>query len=96
MERFKDQMEDDFNIANALTVVYEEIKNMNRSTELSEKARSYYTILKMLNILGISIEQKRLTDEDIQIYQDWQIARSEKRYSDADQIRIRLVEAGIL
>lgn len=96
LDRFKEQMEDDFNIANALTVVYEEIKTMNRATELSVKARSYYTIIQMLSVLGISIEQKLLTEEDIRNYQDWQIARSEKRFNDADQIRIRLVEAGIL
>ncbi|MDD2575139.1 MAG: cysteine--tRNA ligase [Acholeplasmataceae bacterium] len=96
LDRFKEQMEDDFNIANALTVVYEEIKTMNRANELSAKARSYYTIIQMLSVLGISVEQKRLTEEDIRNYQDWQIARSEKRFNDADQIRIRLVEAGIL
>ncbi len=96
LDRFKEQMEDDFNIANALTIVYEEIKMMNRATELSAKARSYYTIIQMLSVLGISVEQKMLTEEDIRNYQDWQIARSEKRFNDADQIRIRLVEAGIL
>lgn len=96
LDRFKEQMEDDFNIANALTIVYEEIKMMNRATKLSAKARSYYTIIQMLSVLGISVEQKMLTEEDIRNYQDWQIARSEKRFNDADQIRIRLVEAGIL
>jgi len=96
LDRFKEQMEDDFNIANALTIVYEEIKMMNRASELSTKARSYYTIIQMLSVLGISVEQKMLTEEDIRNYQDWQIARSEKRFNDADQIRIRLVEAGIL
>lgn len=94
--RFKEAMDDDFNCANALTVVYDQIKAMNRTKVLEEKAMFYYTILLMLNVLGIDVSFKRLSQEQIEAYLEWQIARSEKRYQDADQIRIRLVEAGIL
>lgn len=96
ISRFKQALEDDFNIANGLSVVYEQIKTMNREENIKDKAQAYYTTLLMLDILGINIEQQKLTDEQIKDYHEWVIARNEKRYQDADKIRIRLSEAGIL
>ena len=69
---------------------------MNREEDVSLKAKAYYTAILLLDILGINLEQKRLTDEQIKDYHAWVIARNEKRYQDADEIRLRLNEAGIL
>ncbi len=93
---FEAAMNNDFNTPNALTVIYDQVRALNRSTTIEDKAMFYYTILMMLNILGIDIEQKRLTQEQIEDYKAWQTAREEKRYGDADEIRIRLMEQGIL
>ncbi len=94
--KFKEAMEDDFNTANAFTTIYEAIKELNKATLISEKAKYYYTASLLLNILGISLDQQKLTKEQLKDYRDWQIARSEKRYQEADEIRIRLMESGIL
>lgn len=96
LTRFELALTDDFNIANGLSVVYELIKTLNREDDIAVKARTYYTLIMMLNILGIDIEQRKLTDEQIKDYHAWVIARNEKRYQDADEIRIRLSEAGVL
>ncbi|NMA05223.1 MAG: cysteine--tRNA ligase [Acholeplasmataceae bacterium] len=96
VSRFEKALEDDFNIANGLTVIYELVKTMNREEDVSLKAKAYYTAILLLDILGINLEQKRLTDEQIKDYHAWVIARNEKRYQDADEIRLRLNEAGIL
>ena len=96
LDAFKVAMDDDFNCANAFTVIYDQIKQINKTQDLKEKARLYYTTVLMLNVLGIQTDLKRLTDEQIQDYHAWQTARREKRYQEADEIRIRLIEAGIL
>ncbi len=96
IEKFKEAMDDDFNTPNAFTIIYEVIKELNKAKEISEKSKFYYTATMLLNILGISLDQQKLTKEQIKDYRDWQIARSEKRYQDADEIRIRLIQAGIL
>lgn len=96
LDDFKRAMNDDFNCANALTVIYEQIKEINRAEKIEDKARPYYTATLMLSILGIELDFKPLTTEQIEDYHAWQKAREEKRYQDADEIRIRLTEAGIL
>lgn len=96
LDAFKVAMDDDFNCANAFTVIYDQIKQINKTQDLKEKARLYYTTVLMLNVLGIQTDLKRLTDEQIQDYHAWQTAQREKRYQEADEIRIRLIEAGIL
>ncbi len=96
LDDFKRAMNDDFNCANAFTVVHEQLKEINKSVELDDKARAYYTTTLMLSVLGIELDLKPLTIQQIEDYHAWKTAREEKRYNDADEIRIRLIEAGIL
>jgi len=93
---FRTQMDDDFNAANALTVIYEQLKSMNRSKEVKEIAMYYHTIALMLKVLGIELDLMPLSKQQIDQYLAWQQARAEKRYQDADKLRIQLVELGIL
>jgi cysteinyl-tRNA synthetase len=96
IDDFKKALNDDFNTANGLTVVFEAIKNLNKVEQLAEKAQYYYTATLLLSIFGISLDQQKLTKEQIKDYKAWQTLRKEKRYQEADEIRIRLIEAGIL
>lgn len=96
LDDFKKAMNDDFNCANAITVIHEQIKEINKSKTIEDKAKAYYTATLMLSILGIEAEFKELTIKQIDDYHAWERAREEKRYSDADEIRIRLIEAGVL
>lgn len=96
LEQFKSAMDDDFNVANALSVIYEQLKNMNRSKDVKEIAVCYHTIALMLRILGIELDLMPLSKEQIEQYLAWQQARAEKRYQEADKLRIQLVEMGVL
>ncbi|MBM7452895.1 cysteinyl-tRNA synthetase [Acholeplasma morum] len=96
LEQFKSAMDDDFNVANALSVIYEQLKNMNRSKDVKEIAIGYHTIALMLRILGIELDLMPLSKEQIEQYLAWQQARAEKRYQEADKLRIQLVEMGVL
>ncbi len=96
LEKFRQAMDDDFNISNVMTVVYEALKSMNRSKDIKEIARHYHTITLILSVLGIKMDLLPLSDEQIERYQAWQQARAEKRYSDADRIRMELVDLGLL
>ena len=51
-------LNDDFNTANGLTVVFEAIKNLNKAEQLAEKAQYYYTATLLLSIFGISLDQQ--------------------------------------
>ena len=96
MNIFISHMKDDFNISNAMTVLYDQLKAMNRSKDIKEVAVLFNTILTMLDILGIKMDLVKLTDSQIELYNAWQLARNEKRYQDADDIRNRLSIEGIL
>ena len=96
LDQFKLHMEDDFNIANAMTVIYDQIKAMNRSKDLNETARLFHTISLMLQVLGIRLDLMPLSDEQIDKYRAWQQARNNKDYQEADRIRMELVDKGIL
>ena len=43
LDDFKRAMNDDFNCANAITVIHEQIKEINKSKELEDKARLLYS-----------------------------------------------------
>lgn len=96
LQIFKDAMEDDFNTPNAITVIHDQIRALNKSTKLEDKAMYYSTVVTMLRVLGIETGQKALTKQQVDDYKAWQTAREEKRYHDADRIRIRLIEQGLL
>ncbi len=93
---FVDHMRDDFNISNSMTVLYDQLKALNRSKDIKEIARLFNTIITMLELLGIKMDLVPLTNNQIELYNAWQLARNEKRYQDADVIRNRLSEEGIL
>ena len=50
----------------------------------------------MLEILGIFIDRTVLSDEDRQIYKNWNEAKANKDFETADKYRSQLIEKGIL
>lgn len=100
--KFDAAMEDDCNTADAVSAVFELVKFINTNAS-SENSGAYlqnlYERLSMLcDVLGIIIEQKEeLLDEDIQkLIEERQVARKEKNFARADQIRDELEQKGIL
>jgi len=101
-EKFDAAMEDDFNTADAISAIFEIVKVANskvssdNSKELIGKILEQVSLL--CNILGIKANKKEeLLDEEIdQLIQDRQDARKNKNFARADEIRILLLDKGII
>lgn len=102
VNRFDEVMDDDFNTADAISVIFELVKFINSNTgEESSKAylQNLYEELKMLtDICGLIIEPKQeLLDADIEkLIRERQDARKQKNFARADEIRNELLEKGIV
>lgn len=96
-------MDDDFNVQNGISVVYEMAKQLN---VYSEKEKVYTdtinnlinTYKKVVEIFGISFnEEKELLDDTIeQLIQERNEARKNKNFKRSDEIRDLLKEQGII
>lgn len=99
-DRFLDALCDDLNTPNALTVVYEELKTLNnllrvKDVNLNDLANSFGRIRTYCEILGITLNVPTLTNEDKKLYEEYDIAKSNKNYGKSDEIRKSLIEKGI-
>ncbi|WEG73193.1 cysteine--tRNA ligase [Vagococcus intermedius] len=102
-EKFIEGMDDDFNVANGMTVVYELIKWMNQYSEretVSQKvSQKAFDLLKdWATIFGFIIEQEaELLDEAIdQLIVERDQARADRNFQRSDEIRDLLKEQGIV
>ena len=101
-EKFDVAMEDDFNTADAVSAVFEMVKAVNvgitenASMEAAEKAIKRITTL--MDVLGVKTEkQVEILEEEIeQLIEERQVARKEKNFQRADEIRDILLEKGIV
>ncbi|MBR0474466.1 MAG: cysteine--tRNA ligase [Erysipelotrichaceae bacterium] len=100
-QKFLDAMNDDLNTPNAYKEIFETVKELNQGLRVREidwknVASVYQTIRKMLEVLGIYINQVVLSAEDKDIYQKWNEAKSQKDFETADKYRAQLQERGII
>ncbi len=101
-EKFDEVMDDDFNTADALSVIFELVKFCNtKAAEPHSKAfleALKAKILGLADICGLIVERKEeMLDEEIEaLIEERQAARKAKNYGRADQIRSELLEKGIL
>ena len=97
---FMDQLKDDMNVANALVHVNETVKKINQALrsqyDFEAISRPMNTLVKMMSVLGLDFKLTQFTDEEKTLLSDWDIAKAEKRFEDADKLREALIEAGVL
>lgn len=100
---FERSMDDDFNTANAISVLFDLAKESNlylASKQTSEKVITTFqeTMSRLLDILGIDIaEGKELLDEDIEeLIEERTTARKNRDFKRADEIRDQLTEMNII
>ena len=101
-KKFETAMEDDFNTADAIAAIFELVKFVNTNSSAENSAEYLQALKDMLvlycGILGIIAERKEeLLDEEIEaLIQERQLARKEKNFARADEIRKELIEKGII
>lgn len=101
-EKFEAAMDDDFNTADAISVIFEMVKRAN-ITVTEESSKAYITrvkelLKKLLDVLGLLSERKEENlDARVEaLIAERQTARKEKNFARADEIRNELTEMGIL
>ena len=100
-KEFLDQMADDLNTPNAYMVIFDTVKLLNQALRVKEidwniVNKEYKAIRKMLYVLGIYIDEIVLDDEAKDLYEKWNVAKSNKNFDEADKYRNALIQKGIL
>lgn len=98
--QFMDHLKDDMNVANALVVLNNQVKTVNQSIRQAYDNQDFSinvnTLLKMIDILGLDFSVHKYSSEEKTLLRDWEQAKKDKRFEDADVIRHTLVDLGVL
>ncbi|MGB9814258.1 MAG: cysteine--tRNA ligase [Thermovenabulum sp.] len=102
-QKFIESMDDDFNTAEGLAVIYEIVREANSNLkETSSKRIVSFTkelILELGRVMGLfgDFEKDELLDEEIlRLIEERQKARKEKNFALADKIRDELKQKGVI
>ncbi len=101
-DRYNEAMDDDFNTADAISVIFELVKFINTNANENSSKEYVKTLLKQLNTLadicGLILERKEeILDQEIEdLIAARQAARKEKNFKLADEIRDTLLQKGII
>lgn len=99
MDQFLKEMANDMNTANAITVLYDLVKQINK--ELRSKEKSYdlvdlkATIDAMFEILGFKMDIKPLSTDELQLVKNWEYERKNKNFAKADELKEEIIARGI-
>ena len=101
INKYLDCLVDDLNISGAMTILYDVIKELNMSLRTKEinierVAQLFNCANNMLDLIGMEKYNKKLSDEDKQLYSKWNEAKANKDFALADEIRKSLIEKGVL
>lgn len=101
IDKFLEELANDMNIPNGITYLLDLIKESN--VELRKKdfnieviKDNFYTINKILYILGIPVEYKKMNEDEINLYKDYLAAKNEKNFELSDKLRQQLIDLRIL
>jgi cysteinyl-tRNA synthetase len=93
INQFKQHMDDDLNIPNVMTLVYEMTKELNKEKDIVQLSSIFHTLKAILNILGI-MPRFYIEDQTLNLYRNWADARENKDYNRADSLRKQLIKQG--
>lgn len=100
-EQFIQAMDDDFNAANGMKVVFDLVRYINHYLEQEEVSSITLQEMKkrltqLLEVFGIILQDQEGLDEEIEaLIKERTLARQEKDYARGDEIRQQLLEMGI-
>jgi len=101
-QKYIEKMDDDFNTADAISVIFDMIRDINSSVDIESSKELIEVSLNMIRELGkpLGILQKTtkgsLEEEIEKLIEERQKARKEKKWALADKIRDDLKERGIV
>lgn len=100
VKNYFDKLDDDFNTADAITQIYEIItvanQNANEESSVLFILTMYQVLNCLLSILGVVVNKEDNIDEEIhKKIEEREIARKNKDYKRADEIRQELLNMGI-
>lgn len=100
-ERFNEVMDDDFNTADGIAVIFDLIRDIN--TNISERTaktvlqEAYNLFMELTGVLGLLNKEGEVLEEEIErLIEQRQNARKEKNFALSDKIRDDLKEKGII
>lgn len=97
-EKLESYMSDDFNTSNTISYVLELVKELNSNlrNKTEEISNIFDKLLIACQVLGLNYELKDLTNEEKELYINWEQARGNKDFETADKLRSELEEKGVL
>ena len=100
-ERFNEVMDDDFNTADGIAVIFDLIReintNVNEETTKQTLQEAYNLFIELTSVLGLLSKKEEILEEDIKrLIEERQNARKEKNFELSDKIRDDLKEKGII
>ena len=99
-DAFFDELCNDLNTPNAISVLYAELKTANqllrvREIDVPALSASYGKLRDYLDTLGIAVPAVILDEEGRQLYADYNLAKANKDFARSDEIRAQLIAKGI-
>ena len=100
MKEFLNEMAYDFNTANALSVLYNLQKKINKdlrntNCSLDELKDDFQTLQDMFDIFGLFVDIQPLSIKEKKLVHAWQKAREKKDFVKADELRLKITEMDI-
>lgn len=99
-KNFLSAMDNDFNTANAITELQNLVKKANQLYRGNADNDVLLSVIKLFKdffeVLGLNLELTPMDKDDKIVYQNWNKARKEKDYQNADKYRAILQEKGII
>ena len=101
MDEYLNEMSYDFNTANALSVIYNHLKTINKDLRTKDidvniLKDDFKTLKDMLDIFGIFVNINPLSKEEKTLVNEWMNARNEKDFEKADMLRKEITDKGIV
>lgn len=101
ISNFLTSLADDLNTSNALSDIFQVVKEANmtlrtREIDLVKAGDLFKTLQDMFDVLGLNITYVKLDEENLKLYQEYLSAKANKDFVKSDEIRKTLIEKGIL
>ena len=101
MDNFINALADDLNTANALSELYNVVKETNqllrtRPVDYDKLNDNCKTLTDMFYCLGLDIKYVTLSDEDKELYKEYNLSKENKDFAKSDELRKVLIEKGIM